>query len=155
MRRIRRRKCLCCERLFRSDPRSRGRQKYCGEPACRAASKTTSQSRWLAKPENNGYFSGSHHVDRVRAWRARHPGYWRVSPRIVPAPLQDLILAQVADPAFNSTTLALQEISRSQPTVLLGLIAHLTGSALQETILESSRRLLQLGQDILGAGHAD
>jgi hypothetical protein len=155
MRRIKRRKCLCCEELFRPHPRSRGRQKYCGQPVCRAASKAASQSRWLAKPENAGYFSGPHHVDRVRAWRAAHPGYWQSVIPPTAAPLQDLILSQVIDPELNSTTLALQEISRAQSPVLIGLIAHLTGSTLQETILESSRRLLQLGQDILGAAHAD
>ncbi|CAE6900529.1 hypothetical protein [Paraburkholderia domus] len=33
--------------------------------------------------------------------------------------------------------------------LLIGLIAHLTDSALQEDIARSTRRLLQLGQDIL------
>jgi hypothetical protein len=44
-----RRKCLCCLRLFRPDPRNRRHQRYCSAPDCRAASKATSQ---LAKPEN-------------------------------------------------------------------------------------------------------
>jgi len=51
-----RRKCKCCRRLFRPDPRSRRHQRYCSEPPCRAASKAASQARWLAKPENQGYF---------------------------------------------------------------------------------------------------
>ena len=52
---------------------------------------------------------------------------------------------------------ALQEVLSAQPAVLIGLIAHLSGSALQEDISRSTRRLLQLGQDILSGGrqHAD
>jgi len=63
-----RRKCKCCRRLFRPDPRSRRHQRYCSEPPCRAASKAASQARWLAKPENQGYFRDPWHVIWVRAW---------------------------------------------------------------------------------------
>ena len=77
MRRTRRRKCLCCGKLFRADARNRSRQKYCPKEACREASKAASQRRWLEKPENQNYFSGPLHVGRVRAWRAMHPLYWR------------------------------------------------------------------------------
>ena len=72
-----RRKCKCCLKLFRPDPRNRHHQCYCSAPACRAASKAASQARWLAKPENQSYFHGPVNVARVRAWRSRHPGYWR------------------------------------------------------------------------------
>jgi Resolvase, N terminal domain/Helix-turn-helix domain len=51
-----RRKCKCCRKLFRPDPRNRRHQYYCSAPACRAASKAASQARWLAKPENQNYF---------------------------------------------------------------------------------------------------
>ena len=44
-----RRKCKCCLKLFRPDPRNRRRQSYCSAPACKAASKAASQARWLAK----------------------------------------------------------------------------------------------------------
>ncbi len=72
-----RRKCKCCLKLFRPDPRNRHHQRYCSAPACRAASKAASQARWLATPENQGYFRGPVNVARVQAWRSRHPGYWR------------------------------------------------------------------------------
>ena len=72
-----RRKCKCCLKLFRPDPRNRHHQRYCSVPACRAASKAASQARWLTKPENQGYFRGPVNVARVQAWRSRHPGYWR------------------------------------------------------------------------------
>jgi hypothetical protein len=51
-----RRKCKCCLKLFRPDPRNRRHQCYCSAPDCRAARKTASQARWRAKPENQSYF---------------------------------------------------------------------------------------------------
>ena len=72
-----RRKCKCCHKLFRPDPRNRHHQRYCAAPSCRAASKAASQARWLAAPENRDYFRGSVNVARVKAWRLRHPGYGR------------------------------------------------------------------------------
>ena len=59
-----RRKCKCCLKLFRPDPRNRRHQYYCSAPECRAASKAASQARWLAKPENQSYFRGAVNVAR-------------------------------------------------------------------------------------------
>ena len=89
-----RRKCKCCLTFFRPDPRNRNHQRYCSAAACRAASKATSQARWLAAPENQGYFRGPVNVARVQAWRSCHPGYWRRARR-VGMPLQDLSMAQL------------------------------------------------------------
>jgi hypothetical protein len=61
-----RRKCKCCLRLFRPDPRNRHHQRYCATATCKAASKAESQARWRAKPENQGYFSGPVNVARSR-----------------------------------------------------------------------------------------
>ena len=76
-----RRKCKCCLKLFRPDPRNHRHQRYCSAPACRAASKASSQARWLAAPGNQDYFRGPVNVARVQAWRSRHPGYWRRAAR--------------------------------------------------------------------------
>ena len=111
----RRRRCLCCQKLFGSDPRLRHRQKYCSEPECRAASKRSSQRRWLRKPENHDYFRGEQHVDRVQAWRVQNPGYWR-KPALIGEPLQEMIRAQPDVPVGKSGSLALQETSALQAT---------------------------------------
>jgi hypothetical protein len=50
---------------------------------------------------------------------------------------------------------ALQDLLFSQPYVLIGLIANLTGSALPEDIVRSGRQLQQLGRDILAGGTHD
>lgn len=155
MKRARRRKCLCCGDLFRADARNRRHQRYCTKAACRGASKAASQRRWLGKPENREYFRGAINVARVRAWRAAHPGYWRRGAARARDALQEDSVPQAAESAADSSALmgsALQEVLCAQPTVLIGLIAHLTDSALQEDIARTSRRLLQLGQDILRGG---
>jgi hypothetical protein len=146
-----RRKCKCCLKLFRPDPRNRRHQCYCSSPACRAASKAASQARWLAKPENQSYFHGPVHVARVRAWRSRHPGYWRKG-RGVGSALQDVSMAQPLGSPIETANLVrspLQEVLTAQPAVLIGLIAHIVGTPLQDDIVRTTDRLLRLGQDIL------
>jgi len=128
-----RRKCKCCHKLFRPDPRNRHHQRYCAAPSCRAASKAASQARWLAAPENQDYFRGPVNVARVKEWRSRHPGYWRKR---------------------RCTRVALQELSLAQPAVLIGLIAHITGTPLQDELVRTTGRLLRLGQDILATSTA-
>ena len=91
-----RRKCKCCHKLFRPDPRNRHHQRYCAAQSCRAASKAASQRAWLAAPGKRDYFRGPVHVARVKAWRSRNPGYWRNRRRAHFA-LQDLSLAQAVD----------------------------------------------------------
>jgi len=151
-----RRKCKCCHKLSRPDARNRHHQRYCAAPSCRAASKAASQARWLAAPENRDYFRGSVNVGRVKAWRSRNPGYWckRRQSRVA---LQDLSLVQPIDSTNRKANFvgpALQEIMVAQPAVLIGLIAHIAGTPLQEEIARTSGRLLRLGQDILASSAA-
>ena len=151
-----RRKCKCRHKLFRPDPRNRHHQRYCAAPSCRAASKAASQARWLAAPENQDYFRGPVNVARVKEWRSRHPGYWRKR-RCPRTALQDLSLAQAVDFTNKKAIFVgppLQEILSAQPAVLIGLIAHLTGTPLQDELARTTDRLLRLGQDILATSTA-
>ena len=146
-----RRKCKCCLKLFRPDPRNRRHQCYCSASGCRAASKAASQARWLAKPENQSYFRGPVNVARVQTWRARHPGYWRKGRCVGPA-LQDVSMAQPLGSGAETAIAArspLQDFLTAQPAVLIGLIAHIVGTPLQDDIVRTAQRLLRLGQDIL------
>ena len=45
----------------------------------------------------------------------------------------------------------LQEVLTAQPAVLIGLIAHIVGTPLQDDIVRATGRLLRLGQDILSS----
>lgn len=144
-------KCPHCQQLFTPDARNATRQRYCSKPGCRKHSKAESQSRWLQKPENRDYFRGPEHVLRVQRWRAANPGYWRRIKRR-PGALQDPSIAQVAvsnTDRHHAEKDALQDLLILQPAVMVGLIAQLTGSALQDDIARAARRMQQLGNDIL------
>jgi hypothetical protein len=175
MRRVRKRTCKNCHDYFLPDPRNRTRQKFCSHPSCQKASKADSQRRWLQKPENRDHFKGAINVKRVQEWRKSHPYYWRhratdkekalqealpgktVCEKEGKAPLtedalQDSLSAQSVEGRAVEASLtndALQDILSAQAPVLLGLIAKLTGSALQDDIATTTRRLRQLGDDIL------
>ena len=85
-------------------------------------------------------------------------------------PLQDFVPTQVvaaqedfaitavpedASPASQPSPPApLQDLLRQQPVVLIGLLAHLSASTLQDDIALAGRRLLQLGHDVLGGVRA-
>ena len=152
--RTRKRRCPCCGGFFTPDYRNQRRQRYCSKPECRKASRAASQKRWLNKPDNRDYFRGLHNVARVQEWRKAHPGYYREKTEA----LQDHLSGNATEnPTVNtnfaqlrtSFACALQDILAAQPTVLIGLIAHLTGSALQDDIASTARSLQRLGSDIL------
>jgi hypothetical protein len=116
---------------------------------------------WLAKPDNAQYFCGPVHVQRVRAWRAAHPGYGLNRSRVRPA-LQDALLPQVPEsieeipvrsaPLQSPAGLALQDLLNPSTAVLAGLIAHLFEVSLQDDIANTTRRLVQRGQDLIRSG---
>lgn len=157
--------CQNCKRVFYPDHRNVSRQRFCSKPQCRHASKVDSQRRWRQKPENVDYFRGPDNVKRVQLWRQANPGYWRRKPPEVSTPpdaLQDTLMPQEPETQALSEggenpeaevehpeSDALQETLFLQPTVLVGLIAQLSGLALQEDIALMARRLQQLGRDIL------
>lgn len=151
MGRTRRTRCRHCRELFRADARNRGRQKYCSKPACRLAGKAARQQRWLEQPQNHDYFRGPLNTARVRAWQRAHPDYWKRRQPIKPRVLQDACRSQLSDLPKKSSSLILQDICRAQVPVLIGLIAHLNDSLLQEDIATTSWRLLQRGRDLLGS----
>jgi hypothetical protein len=157
--------CRNCKRIFHPDHRNVSRQRFCSKPECRHASKVDSQQRWRQQPDNLDYFKGSVHVERVQQWRREHPGYWRrQAPEVLTDPdaLQETCMPQemetqalsegVEQPEAgveNPEPDALQDSFFLQPAVLVGLIAQLSGLALQEDIAFMARRLQQLGRDIL------
>jgi hypothetical protein len=133
VRKTRRRRCLNCQQLFCGDPRTRTQQKYCPEPACRAASKCASQKRWLLKAENRDYFSGPQHVNRVQAWRNAKAGDGRER-SLKRQPLQETILLQVLERHKKSTPLALQETMPAQVPDAVEKSGALVGFALQDSM---------------------
>ena len=157
------RKCMSCGEFFVPDHRKGERQRYCCAADCRRASKAASQAAWLARPPNIDYFSGPVHVARVQAWRAAHPGYSRGRVRPSRA-LQELLTPQVPDVVEESgnrveapAAVALQDLLIAESPLLAGLVAHLFQPALQDDMASTTRRLVQLGRDVIngrcGEGH--
>jgi hypothetical protein len=149
---IKRKKCCNCNKLFRPDPRNINRQKYCRQPKCRKVSKAASQQRWLQKPENQNYFRGPENVERVQQWREANPGYWQSKRKNKQDALQDPLISQPTENNNDNVKFAhdaLQDFLIAQPPVLLGLIANFTGTALQDDIAMTIRRLQKLGQQIV------
>jgi len=155
MGRKRTRKCQHCRTFFQPDPRNARHQEYCSKSNCKRASKKASQHRWLNQPANQDYFKGPEQVARVRTWRKSHPDYWRrraQMPNDSGEPLQDVLFTELIDlkkKSENFVDPALQDLLNAQSLVLLGLLANLTGTTLQDDIATTGKRMLRLGQDIL------
>jgi hypothetical protein len=104
------------------------------------------------------YWSGSWNVDRVREWRAANPEYWKRTGRKSERPLQNAMKpTEVTAPPMNKpessgacVTRRVPALLQAQSPVVLGLIAQITGSALQDAILEVTTRLFENGQAVLG-----
>lgn len=146
-------KCEHCGELFVADARNRTRQRYCRKAPCRKASEAQSRRRWLSRPENVDYYRGEVNVARVQTWRKEHPGYWRNRKRKRGGALQEILMAQVPvdqEQAAPDGRSALQETLTAQSPLLVGLISHLVGSALQEDIAQMTRRLHSRGRAVLG-----
>jgi hypothetical protein len=146
------RKCLCCKEKFQPDARNRRHQQYCAKDDCRKASKAARQARWLAKPENCDYFRGSANCERVRQWRLANPGYSRRKTASGQVALQDGLNPQLVESNLAMTSCSqppLQDDWLLQPALIIGLIAVVTGHALQDDIAESARRFINRGRDIL------
>lgn len=148
MKRRRKKTCQHCGCGYLPDPRNRDKQSYCGAPECRKESKRRSAARWRKK--NPDHHRGSHEVERVRVWRASHPGYWRRKGDLLKADaLQDDCILQATDSQMDSIVLevfALQDHWITQDAVIRGLIAHLTDSALQEDIDRAVRGFQKRGR---------
>jgi hypothetical protein len=151
---VTRRKCRCCKQYFIPDYRNDTRQKFCTAPPCRQASKAASQRRWLRKGENRDCFGSSNRLEKVRAWRKAHPGYWRKrKPRSEgtqapePKPLKP---EQGSCNVRGSDLGTLQDLCLIEHPAFVGLISMVTGSTLQEDIEATGRNLLIRGRNILG-----
>jgi len=149
-----RRKCRCCSKFFVPDYRNQDRQHYCSKSDCRLASKQASQQQWLRQPANRDYFRGSHNVERVRAWRQAHPGYWKrkapVSAKVQIAAPQPLNPKQVSCNAPPSPLGTLQDFCLAKDPGFIGLLSMITGATLQEDIAVTAQRVVEQGRHILG-----
>lgn len=157
MNRKKNRQCLCCKDILTPDYRNAEKQAYCDKPECRAASKKASQKRWSDK--NPNYFKSPIHVDRTRAWRLSNPGrsQRKISTPVLqddcslfPLKEQEVISPLASERPVSATEMpVLQDFCISQHPVIIGIISQLSGYLLQDDIAVVTRRLEQLGQDVI------
>jgi len=139
--------CRHCNEPFVPDLRNRTRQDYCSKPECRKARKVKSQQLWLAK--NPTHFKGSENVVRVQQWRHAHPQYWRRSSGSRTPP-ESVKQDSRRRPPLQDRLLALQDSVARNP-LIIGLIAHIFGSTLQDDIEGHMRRLIIAGMEIFSS----
>lgn len=145
--------CHHCGEPFFPDLRNRARQDYCYKPACRKARKDRSHRLWRAK--NPEYFKGESNVDHVRQWRASHPDYWRrPKARSKPAPSEVTVAPVPANnhqpntpPPIQRGVSPLQDSIERNP-LILGLVAHVFGSTLQDCVETVIPKLIIKGIEI-------
>jgi hypothetical protein len=150
------RQCKCCKEILTPDYRNAGKQLYCNKPECRAVSKKASQKRWSDK--NPDYFKSPIHVERVQAWRLANPG-WSQRKTSEPVLQDDCVQVptqkqEVIPPLADEIPVpapALQDFCLPQHPVFIGLISQLTGYMLQDDIAVVTRRLEELGQDVISS----
>ena len=153
----RQRRCKNCQELYKPDSRHLKRQKFCNKPECKAVSKKHSQQKWLNKPKNRDYFSGSEHVTRVRQWRHDNPDYWKPKKSIKKPPLVEDALQEmktgktIADKgsSIDLIQIPLQDLISAKTLVFVGVDTLLNKNALQEIIDTTDQESVKLTPDIL------
>ncbi|MDO8539030.1 MAG: hypothetical protein Q7S40_01205 [Opitutaceae bacterium] len=159
------RNCLNCKRLFAPDYRHRHDQFYCAKPACKKARQAASLQRWREHPENRGFWRGRWNIERVQEWRAAHPEYWKrvkkkqgagrgvaLQNAMKPVQASDYKLDNSNGVGDCVTKRVLGDLKAQDP-VLIGLIAQLTGDTLQNAIHQTTTRLYEKGQAVMGQRH--
>lgn len=148
-----RRRCAGCMRLFFPDPRTKQRQKFCGKAECQEARMKKNRREWLARPGNEHYWRDNQKSKyRVREWRKRNPGYWKRTRRAAESTLQEEISPKKMGRKRGKGSLErppLREVSWRDDSVIVGIIAEITGSTLPEHIARTYRRIVAKGREIL------
>jgi hypothetical protein len=146
-----RRKCVSCKKLFVPEARNRRHQRCCGKAGCRKARKAAADRRWRGRPENRGYWSGPGNAARVREWQKAHPGYWKE--RRKRARVLQVVCAPEVTALQVDKSEVLQDVWRTQPPLLLGLISKITGTVLHTDMAEITGQLIANGRALVGPNH--
>ena len=145
------RSCAHCGRRFVVNPRVGKRHRFCSHPACARASRRVAQQKWLKHwLEQSGgepYFSGETNAENVRAWRARHPQYWKRTDGRKRRPRAALRLTGRLKSAM--TCVALQDTIAPRLALEIGIISRLSGATLQDAIAGEIRATMLRGYAIL------
>jgi len=144
---VKTRRCAHCGHRFIVNPRSARRHRFCRKPDCVQASRASARRRWLRKNGGRKYFEGRDNAERVRLWRRRNPRYW----------LRESRVKSIREARFRLTKrlaaalrfVALQDSIDTQLALKIGIISHVTGATLQDSIARQLRCLMLRGNAIL------
>ena len=98
-----------------------------------------------------GIVDGPENAVRARAWQKAHPNYWKGRKKRAVVLQNVCRLKVVAVEQDNSEVL--QNVWRTQPPLLLGLISKITGSVLQHDIAQITGQLIASGRALVGPNH--
>lgn len=139
--------CAHCGHRFIINPRVGSRHRFCAKPDCVRASRASARRRWLRKNGGRKYFGGKENTERVRTWRHRHPRYWRRESRVRRSRHNKFVLTKQLSSVLRYV--ALQDTIDTHLALKIGIISHLSGATLQDTIAKELKRLMLRGHAIL------
>ena len=84
--------------------------------------------------------AGVDNTDRVRTWRDQHPRYWRRKSRIQRSKRNGFVLTKRLSSVLRYV--ALQDTIDTHLALKIGIISHVSGATLQDTIARELRRLM-------------
>lgn len=141
------RPCIHCGHRFNINPRVGSRHRFCAKPDCIRASRASARKRWLRKNGGRRYFGGKENTERVRTWRHRNPRYWRRESRVQRSKRNRFVLTKSLSSVLRYV--ALQDTIDTHLALKIGIISHVSGATLQDTIAKELRRLMLRGHAIL------
>jgi hypothetical protein len=141
------RPCAHCGHRFNINPRVGHRHRYCAKPDCKRTSRASARKRWLRKNGGRKYFDRLDNTDRVRTWRDQHPRYWRRKSRVQRTKRNGFVLTKRLSAVLRYV--ALQDTIDTHLALQIGIISHVSGATLQDTIARELRRLMLRGHAIL------
>ena len=142
------RSCCICHNLFIPNKFSGNRQVVCSREPCRKAVKKQRQADWFSR--NPDYFSGPENVERVRQWRQKKAQERAAVPTEQKPP--DPPSTQKAESCNTPepTKGVLQVSARPTEPVIMGLLAFLSGSMLQDEVHNLYSQCSRRGGELLG-----
>lgn len=120
----RKRKCRHCGDLFKPDPRSKGRQRYCGKKECRKASHRASSRKYYRKKRKDAAWMAAQSA-RVRKWRKENPGKAKRK-NLGKSFSKRGVLRDLARGGNGTEGKVLRDDLDYYTTCIKGLVAHLT-----------------------------
>lgn len=104
--------------------------------------RAVARRKWLNKNGGKFYFSRAISLHRVREWRRKHPKYWKKRRKICKVSSISGVTSKKLSSALRN--IALQDTIDSDLAFKIGIISHITGVALQDTIADLEKENLDL-----------